>query len=294
MATIFTKTRILLLLLIAFSATILRGQTDCVISNEQTISVVSDPRIVLNGALTVCSGGTATLTTTVDAGTGTCEIHWQSSLNGTLWFDIVGERAVTYTTPELLQSTYYRALRICDAAGCDTATSNTQLIQVVPDPQITTNPVGFSECLGGNIPLLVTATGGTPALLYQWQISTDSLVFTDIPSANLFNFTPNSSAVGTRFYRVIVSATGNGCGTDTSKIVKVIIVDDPIVTLISNDYFVCKSDSVKVFGTVVGGTGTAIYQWQSGLGDGIWANIAGADAIDYQAPPLSITILDWW
>ncbi|MDZ7880083.1 MAG: SdrD B-like domain-containing protein, partial [Saprospiraceae bacterium] len=289
MATIFTKTRILLLLFIAFSATILRGQADCVISNEQTISVVSDPRIVLNGALTLCSGGTATLTATVQEGAGACEIHWQSSLNGTLWFDIVGERALTYTTPDLIQSTYYRALRICDVAGCDTATSNMQFIRVVQDPQITTNPVSFSECLGGNIPFLVTAIGGTPQLLYQWQISTDSLLFADIAGANSFSFIPNSMAIGTRFYRVIVSATGNGCGTDTSKIVKAIIVDDPIVTLISNDYFICKSDSIKLFGAVAGGTGTAVYQWQSGIGNGIWTNIVGAGSIDYPAPPLSIT-----
>jgi hypothetical protein len=289
MATTFTKTRILLCLIVALFATTLKAQTDCTISNEQTISVVSDPNIILNGALTVCSGGTATLTTTVLAGAGTCVIHWQSSLNGTLWNDLIGETAATYTTPALTQSTYYRALRICDASGCDTATSNTQLIQVVPDPQITTNPVGFSECLGGNIPLLVTATGGTPTLLYQWQISTDSLLFTDISGANSFNFTPNATAVGTTFYRVIVSATGNGCGTDTSKTVKVIIVNDPIVTITSDDYFVCVVDSVRISGVVTGGTGPAIYQWQRSLDNSTWTNIVGADSIYYKTGPLTIT-----
>ena len=276
-------------LILAFSATIMKAQTDCVISNEQTISVVSDPNIVLNGALTVCSGGTATLATTVLAGAGTCVIHWQSSLNGTLWNDIVGEAAISYTTPPLTQSTYYRALRICDASGCDTATSNIQLIQVVQDPQITTNPVGFSECLGGNIPLFITATGGTPTLLYQWQISTDSLLFTDIVGANAFDYIPNSTTIGTNFYRVIVSATGNGCGNDTSKIVKAIIVDDPIVTIVSNDYFICSSDYVNLSATVTGGTGTTVYQWQSSPDSLVWTNILGANLITYQAPPLSIT-----
>ena len=289
MAKLLTKTRILLCLFATLFVTNIKAQTECTISNEQIISVVSDPRIILNGATAICSGGNATLVTTVQAGTGTCVIHWQSSLNGTLWADITGITDTFYTTPALTQSVYYRAMRICDVAGCDTASSNIQLIQVVQDPRITTNPTGFSACIGGNLPLLVTADGGTPTLLYQWQTSSDSLIFTDISGANSFNYIPSSTTSRTTFYRVIVSANGNGCGQDTSVIVKVIIVDDPIVTLTSNDYFICTTDSVTISSTVVGGTGTTLYQWQISTDSLSWSNIANANAATYPTGPLSIT-----
>ena len=157
----------------AFSVTVLRGQ-ECSISNAIDITVVSDPTMIITGATTICSGGIATFNANItNPGTGTCHFLWQQSPTGITWLDITNSNSSTYTTNSLTQTTHFRLLRICDGIGCDTAFSNTQLVTVVQDPQITVQPTSFLECIGGNLPLSITATGGTPSLNYQWQFSSN-------------------------------------------------------------------------------------------------------------------------
>ena len=203
--TFFRKTTLFTLLFLSVTTTILRGQTECSISNTVDITVVSDPTIIISGATTICSGGIAMLNSNItSAGTGTCHFQWQDSPTGILWNNITPSNSATYTTPSLTQTTHYRLLRICDGIGCDTAFSNSQTITVVQDPQITVQPISIIECLGGNLLLSITATGGTPSFNYQWQYSTNGTSgWTDMSGATAVTCTPLSTTVGTTYYRVI-------------------------------------------------------------------------------------------
>jgi len=67
----------------------------------------------------------------------------------------------------------------------------------------------------------VTATNGTPLLTYQWQESDDNGVGDAWANAVGGSGSTTSSyttpaLTTTRYYRVLVSASGNGCATATS------------------------------------------------------------------------------
>ena len=81
-----------------------------------------------------------------------------------------------------------------------------------PTVSLSTTTAG---CLGGNTTFSASLTNSgviAPGMeVYQWQISTDSLAWTDIPSATLSSYVIASTAAGdiNKFYRVIVAASGN-------------------------------------------------------------------------------------
>jgi len=45
--------------------------------------------------------------------------------------------------------------------------------------------------------------------VFQWQKSSDDLTWTDIPGATTSNYSPDSTAAGTEFYRLLVAQQGN-------------------------------------------------------------------------------------
>jgi hypothetical protein len=96
------------------------------------------------------------------------------------------------------------------ASNCGSVNSNGSLVTVVADPTISTHPADVSICSGGNTTLSVIATGGSPSLTYQWETSLDGTTWTPVSGATSSTYSTGSLAATTR-YRVVVSATGNGC-----------------------------------------------------------------------------------
>ncbi|MBL7813721.1 MAG: hypothetical protein JNL70_01860, partial [Saprospiraceae bacterium] len=282
------KTALLVSYFLAFSVTILRGQTECSISNAVDVTVVSDPTMIISGATTICSGGIATLNANItNTGAGNCHFQWQQSPTGLVWIDITNSNSSTYTTNPLTQTTHFRLLRICDGIGCDTAFSNTQLVTVVDDPQITLQPTSIVECLGGSLAFTTTATGGTPALQYQWQSSTNGATgWTDIAGATNPTYTPLSIAVGVIYYRVLVSSTGNGCNTATSDVVTATVIADPQV------FFFCNGEQVDLTASTIASscvTPSTTYQWQSSPNGATWTDILGETSLTYRTQPITTT-----
>jgi hypothetical protein len=98
--------------------------------NTQIWNVVTDPAISASGTTSVCSGGTALLSSSTSGGTGTCTYQWLSSPDNSTYTPIGGATGATYTTPPITAQTYYRVQRICDGSDCQTATSNTLTISL--------------------------------------------------------------------------------------------------------------------------------------------------------------------
>ncbi len=184
-------------------------------------------------------------------------------------------RVTPYNTGALTTTTYYQVIVSATGDGCGTATSAAVPVTVVPSPSITANPVAATICTGGNQTLSVMATGGTPSLNYQWQSSPSGLAgsWTNV-GTNAPNFN-TGVLTATTYYQVIVSATGNNCGTATSVPVAVTVEPDPAITANPVAATICSGGSQALSVIASGGTPGLNYQWQSsstGLA-GSWTNV---------------------
>ncbi|PQJ08783.1 hypothetical protein CJD36_022560, partial [Flavipsychrobacter stenotrophus] len=117
------------------------------------------------GTSTICSGATTTLTLgSATTGSG-ISYKWQQSANGTTWSDVstgTGFTALTYSTPALSTSTFYRCQTTCSNSATTVTSTNSPSVTVVPNPSAGTITGGSSVCVGSTLSLSTTGlTGGT-------------------------------------------------------------------------------------------------------------------------------------
>ncbi|MGL2987381.1 PKD domain-containing protein [Flavobacterium sp. RSSA_27] len=263
-----------------------------VVSNEAKVSVAKIA-VQPTTPVAICVGGiiSVAVTTTVVPGT-TYAYQWQSSADGTIWNNELNASATTanFTSDALNATTQFRCIVTTINPSC-TLTSSVVSATVVPDPTIDTPPVGGTICIGGNFNLNVLASNGTPSLTYQWQSSTTSgSGFTDIVGA--VNSSLNVTSLSqTTYYRVSVSAAGNGCTTITSNEAMVTVIPDPIiVTQPVANTTICKNSSTTLSVVASGGSGTFSYQWQSATSlGGNYTDILGATSATFSTANLSAT-----
>ena len=156
-------------------------------------------------------------------------------------------------------------------------------------PAIISQPVGFTECTGGTQALLVNAFGTD--LTYQWQSSTDNVIFTDIAGATTASFVPPSITAGTQYYRVIVIGA-NGCGSSTSSVATVTVVGDPVILSAPSGFTACLGSQQNLTVTAQGGIGALSYQWQRSADNVNFWDIPGANLATYM--PLTGTAGETW
>ena len=258
------------------------------------VTVEPDATISILPFLTeVCIDGTALLSSSVTGGSSAFTIQWQSSPNGTSWSNIAGGTQPNYSAPTgATGSLFYRALGIDTLSGCEDPISNTAQVLVSPDLLVSVQPTGFTECVGGNNTMNVSVTGGSGALTYQWQSSTDG----SEPWANASGtgsttavYTPQSTVAGTTHYRVLINAANSGCDQAISATSIVIITPDLTVTSQPTPLTECVGGTSTVSVVVSGGTGTIGYQWQSSPnGTNGWANASGTGSTTSTYTPASI------
>ena len=129
-----------------------------------------------------------------------------------------------------IRDSYYKVYISATGEGCGNVTSNTATVTVVPDPYIITQPNNAVICTGGNNTLSVSAAGGTPFLIYQWQSSTTGgAPWTNVGASSSTYTTP--ALLTNTYYRVVISATGNDCNTVTSDPALITVVPDPTVSV---------------------------------------------------------------
>lgn len=252
----------------------------------------TDPQANANryDSKTICSGGTATIAPGLDktlTSSSPSSFQWQSSTNGTFWTNIAGATDVSYTTPALTATTYYRRLVIqCGAtytpASYSTITVNKGLVQSTENyntyvcPNNTVHTITF--------PAPTTCTGGTPT--YQWQTSTNNSTWTNIGGATGASYTtPAGLTVNTwTYYRRQATLAGvtvysgynavmphNGLQTNANSVASQIASCGSTVTLEPSLY-------VNI------ANGIPVYQWQSSTNGTSWTPIAGATESAYTTP----------
>ncbi|HJW28044.1 MAG TPA: hypothetical protein VJ508_02215, partial [Saprospiraceae bacterium] len=124
------------------------SSTCSVVSANSVVTVVADPTVSVSAnPLSICVGGTSTLTATVSGGTGPTTYQWQFNNAGT-WTN-VGTNQNTYTTPVLSTTgTYTYRVLITQDAGCAVQSADVN-ISVVADPTVSVSANNPSICVGG-------------------------------------------------------------------------------------------------------------------------------------------------
>ena len=168
------------------------------VSGAITISAVSLVGAVSSSVASICDSGAVTLTLASNTGA----IQWQSFINS-VWTDITGETASTYTTPTLTQNTTYRA-KVTNGA-CASANSSSFIVPVYASPAApTTSATTINYCQSATSTILAaTALSG-----YSLQWYTQAVGGTSSATAP----TPSTATPGSTTYYVsqkAIAGSGN-------------------------------------------------------------------------------------
>jgi hypothetical protein len=234
---------------------------------------------------TICLGQNSVPTTpSVSAYVGSV-VRWEYAAPGGAWVNWGGAGSATAPSNCCFSSVgVWKVRAIIQNGICPEVASNEAWITVNPAPTLPTQPVGFTECIGGTQTLSVV---GNSVTSYQWQSSLDGITWTNIGGATTATYTPLSTTSGTTRYRVIVD--NPVCAALTSNPVSVIIVNKPTVNAISPIPSVCVNGIITVTSTQSGGASTCSLQWQSSPNGTTWTNIAGATGNTFSTPNLNTT-----
>ena len=110
-------------------------------------------------------------------------------------------------------------------------TSDPVLVNVVPDPSISVQPLATDTlCVGGSphLPLAVDYANGTGSVSYQWFLGDASLIG---GATNATYLPPSYDTPGTYEYYAEVTLSGSGCELVASQEAEVVVIADPVVTL---------------------------------------------------------------
>jgi putative AlgH/UPF0301 family transcriptional regulator len=249
-------------------------------SNITTITVLPDPTVSVEAdVLEVCDGGSATITATVNGGTGLASYQWQAEVSEDVWVDIPGANQLIFNTSSLEVGTHTYRIIITQNSGCGVTSAETS-INVIADPVVTITGNSTQICDQGVVDFTSDLTGGTGTTIYQWQREIIANVWADIPGANFSIYTTEPLTVGMYNYRLIVSQN-SGCG-DTSNVYSVNVVADPVVSVSIVPEDICENGTADLTATVSGGSGSITYQWQSEVSPDVWVDIPGANGSIFQ------------
>lgn len=190
--------------------------------------------------------------------------------NGMIYGMAMNGGSVNYGTLFKINPATNVFTKILDFTGSNgQAPQWTRLLEVCVPAFINREPKNAIICPGGDTSFTVLASAGSP-VTYQWQVDTNTNVFTNIINGGLYSGTTSTTlsitGAGVKMsgytYRCVVS---NGCVlksiTDTVKLT----VDLPKITITSiptNDT-VCTGGKATLTATSIPGGGT--YTWNNGI-----------------------------
>ena len=204
-------------------------------SNTATVIVAVQPVITINthpATTTNVTAGSISGNLTVSASVTpsvTLSYQWQQSSQSTFSSTtIVGTNSSTLTIPTGLTAGTYYFRCVVSATGAESKTSNTATVIVAVQPVITinTHPTTTTNVTVGSISGSLSASASvtpTVTLSYQWQQSSQSSFSstTNVGTNNSTLTIPTGLAVGTYYFRCVVSATGAASKTSNTATVNV-------------------------------------------------------------------------
>jgi len=258
-----------------FEITFSQGGCNSIFSNTARVGVFPQPAIVMQPLNTqaICEGGMIMpLSIAVTGGTGNITYQWYSNTTNfnTGGTAISGATLDSYTPPvfNMAGDFYFYAVATLDGIGCGSAASDVSEVNVVPDPDVTSQPLASQTHCQGAVPndLNIVAANGIGTFSYQWyeNISNSAAGGTLISGANGASFTPDTNAIGIFYYYCEITQAALGCDV-TSVVASLEVIPAPSFSIqpMANQEL-CINGSTDILGVAFSnGTGTASYQWYS-------------------------------
>lgn len=223
-----------------------------------------------NVTQSICVGGEAQeLSVELSGGAGTANYQWfentnNSNTGGTV---ISGATQATYTPPLFTNTgTFYYYVEISySSSGCSGLVSAVSEIEVVADPIIDVQPVGYQNLCQNTIPedLIVSISGGIGAISYQWYQNTinNNTMGTAISGATSETFTPPVSDVGTLYYYCVISQDTSGCEVISAISEVEVSAGAQFTSQPASDELCLGESTSDLMVEYSNGTGTPEYQW---------------------------------
>jgi RHS repeat-associated protein len=141
----------------------------------------------------------------VSGGSGTYTYQWQNSTDNVHWSVITGATSTSYTSPNLILTTYYNV-----AVTSNGVTLNSGAFEVIIVPLVSPGTIepSYIPLASGTSPGEITGTlasggGCSGSYTYQWQSSTDGINFSIISGATSLNYTPGTLTANTWYRRQV-------------------------------------------------------------------------------------------
>lgn len=163
--------------------------------------------------------------------------------------------------------------------GSPFSVSKSYLLSINPNGSCITIPGENDQpksqvvCTGTNTMFSVTISGASG---YQWQSSTDGIIWNNISGAvqDTLKLNQVTAAQSGTQYRVIVSSSS--CGNLTSAIAALTVNTPATIDTQAVSQTICSGSNASFH---VGASGSELtYQWQSSLNGLSWSNISGANS----------------
>jgi hypothetical protein len=123
-----------------------------------TVTVIPASVTITTPPSDFCLSGSLIITADPVTGYGTATLQWQNSTDNSVFTDIADANGLTYTTPTLTSTTYYKLLVKIGATVC--MESNVAAV-TVNNPQVTETTPG-ARCGTGTVELAANVSSGTP------------------------------------------------------------------------------------------------------------------------------------
>ena len=268
-----------------FTCTANNSLTEC--SNTATTTVTNLPAspVVTATPASLCVSGSSVLTTVPATGYGTATFQWQSSSDiGGPYGDISGANAISYTTPTLTSTTYYKLQiklggNVCTESNIATVTVNNPQVTGIPGSRCGTGTVVLGATGVGTFKWYNVASGGT-------SIGTGPSFTTPVISATT-NYWVEASVGGSGLTSVgPISPTAEGGTIATQTVAWNANFTTLVATTIKSvDIFPLASGQSGVIqvitGSTTGGTVLATINYTTSVSGG---STAQTILIDYNLP----------
>ncbi len=217
-----------------------------------------------------------------DAGytTAGTTVQWQSSPDSATWTNIAGATTVPYTFTGLSATRYYRLVVTCTASGTSVQSAGVKVTFTAACPCLTllagTPSSSLTVACSTQTIVLNDAGYTSTGTTLQWQSSTDSATWSNIPGATTVPYS-FSGLTTTTYYRLVVTCISSGTSVMTAgvKVNYVPICSCPGLTagmVMPNVTVACPTTYVVVNATGYTSSGVT-YQWQASTDSITWTNV---------------------
>jgi len=271
----------------------------CRESISESVKITVTPGVsnnTIGTAQRICKGTDAALLigSTPVGGDNNIKILWEISLqSASSGFEIAPEvnNLKDYQPRNLVRDSWFR--RTIISGGCK---SISRVVKITVDNIIENNIIAGAQTICTQTkPTLLTGsthTGGNENYTYEWEMSTDGIVYTTAPGiSHQKDYAPPVLTQSTWFRRVIYA---NPCGASESEPILIKVLPAITQNHLLVDQTICAGATPKtITGTSPqGSSGTYIYFWEMSTVDSpesFGPAPGNNQEADYTPPPLSVT-----